>query len=91
MTQNYRYFAHRSCEYFPCHEGADPENFNCLFCWCPLYALGKNCGGNFRITSAGVKDCTACLLPHRAEHYDLIVKKFSEIQALLGDLSNDKG
>ncbi|MFR8332106.1 MAG: cysteine-rich small domain-containing protein [Oscillospiraceae bacterium] len=24
----------------PCHPGADPETFSCLFCCCPLYALG---------------------------------------------------
>ena len=48
MSQNYSYFAHKECEYFPCHKGADPENFNCLFCYCPLYALGRNCGGAFQ-------------------------------------------
>jgi Zn-finger protein len=21
----------------PCHAGADPDTFNCLFCFCPLY------------------------------------------------------
>ena len=35
MSQNYSYFAHKECEYFPCHKGADPENFNCLFCLFP--------------------------------------------------------
>ena len=37
--KEYSYFSHKKCEYFPCHKGADPENFNCLFCYCPLYAL----------------------------------------------------
>ena len=45
---SYSYFCNRDCEYFPCHEGADPEHFNCLFCYCPLYALGSRCGGNYR-------------------------------------------
>ena len=49
-TENYKYFAHKDCEYFPCHEGADPENFNCLFCYCPLYLLGDKCGGSFTFT-----------------------------------------
>ena len=39
-----RLFGHKKCEYFPCHKGADPEDFNCLFCYCPLYALGDKCG-----------------------------------------------
>ena len=25
MSQNYSYFAHKECEYFPCHKGADPD------------------------------------------------------------------
>ena len=45
--KHYSYFSNKECEYFPCHKGADPENFNCLFCYCPLYALGDKCGGNF--------------------------------------------
>ncbi len=40
--KEYAYFSHKKCEYFPCHKGADPEDFNCLFCYCPLYALGDN-------------------------------------------------
>ena len=40
-------FTNRACEYFPCHEGVEPGSFNCLFCYCPLYALGTACGGNF--------------------------------------------
>ena len=42
--KEYAYFSHKKCEYFPCHKGADPEDFNCLFCYCPLYALGDKCG-----------------------------------------------
>ena len=29
--KQFSFFSHRDCEYFPCHGGADPENFNCLF------------------------------------------------------------
>ena len=39
--KQYSFFCHKECEFFPCHETKDPENFNCLFCYCPLYALGK--------------------------------------------------
>ena len=41
--RHYAFFQNRACEFFPCHKGADAENFNCLFCYCPLYALGGNC------------------------------------------------
>ena len=43
-TRHYAFFQNRACEYFPCHETDDPEHFNCLFCYCPLYALGELCG-----------------------------------------------
>ena len=63
--KEYAYFSHKKCEYFPCHKGADPEDFNCLFCYCPLYALGDKCGGNFKYNEKGFKDCTNCQLPHK--------------------------
>lgn len=69
---NYDFFQNTACEYFPCHPVTDPENFSCLFCYCPLYALGDRCGGNFRYTEAGIKDCSDCLRPHRRENYDSI-------------------
>ena len=39
--RNYSFMQNRDCEYFPCHAGVSEEDFNCLFCYCPLYALGK--------------------------------------------------
>ena len=61
----YSFFCNAECEYFPCHKTNDPENFNCLFCYCPLYALGDQCGGNFTYTENGVKDCSNCMIPHK--------------------------
>ena len=43
-------FTHKECEYYPCHEVSDPEQFNCLFCFCPLYSLGSRCGGKFPLS-----------------------------------------
>ena len=71
----YVFFQHRGCEYFPCHSGARPEDFNCLFCYCPLYAQGQRCGGNFALTAKGLKDCQGCLIPHQRQNYALIVKR----------------
>ena len=78
-TENYKFFQHRECEFFPCHETNDEENFNCLFCYCPLYALGENCGGNFKYTQDGIKDCSDCLVPHKKKNYEYIMNKFDEI------------
>ena len=79
MNQNYKFFNHKDCEYFPCHKTNDPDNFNCLFCYCPLYTLGDKCGGNFRYTESGIKDCTECMLPHKRENYGYIIGKYGEI------------
>lgn len=79
---SYQFFQNRECEYFPCHAGGEQENFNCLFCFCPLYALGENCGGNFRYTQQGIKDCSACDFPHDPENYDAICTRFPEIAKL---------
>lgn len=78
----FSYFQNRECEYFPCHEGADEGNFNCLFCYCPLYALGENCGGAFTILPNGYKDCSRCLFPHRRENFGKVTERYKEIQAL---------
>ena len=82
----YRFFQHSACEFFPCHKTDRPEDFNCLFCYCPLYALGRRCGGNFRYLENGVKDCSGCLIPHERGNYDLIVGRFEEIAALMKDV-----
>ena len=83
QTKHYAFFQNTLCEYFPCHVTDDPEHFNCLFCYCPLYALGKRCGGNFRYSEKGYKDCTNCLVPHRPENYEKITGRYAEIMALV--------
>ena len=79
---NYDFFQNSACEFFPCHECADPEKFSCLFCYCPLYALGDKCGGNFTYTKEGIKDCSNCLLPHRRENYLRIMAKMGDVLEL---------
>ena len=76
---DYSFFCNSECEYFPCHQTDDRENFNCLFCYCPLYALGRECGGNFKYTSGGIKDCSDCLFPHRRENYAAVLARYSDI------------
>ena len=80
--KHYAFYCNRDCECFPCHETADPESFNYLFCWCPLYALGEKCGGNFRYTEKGVKDCSHCLFPHVRNNYGRVMERFGEVAKL---------
>ena len=79
---NYDFFQNKECEYFPCHQGADPKCFSCLFCYCPLYALGDQCGGNFTYLENGIKDCSGCLRPHRRENYDRILEDMGRVLEL---------
>ncbi len=72
MENSHRFFRNAACRYFPCHQGLDPELFNCLFCYCPLY-LVVDCGGDHALTPSGAKDCSLCLRPHRPEGYDAIL------------------
>ena len=80
--ENYKFVQNRECEYFPCHRGVNCEEFSCLFCYCPLYALGDKCGGCFAYTENGIKDCSGCTKPHRRENYDKIMEKMGLVMEL---------
>ena len=79
--KHYSFCQNTECEYFPCHKGVAPARFNCLFCYCPLYMLGQDCGGDFRYTEKGIKDCTDCVVPHIPENYGRITGRYAEIAA----------
>ncbi len=77
--RHYDFVQNKECEYFPCHCCGDTNSFNCLFCYCPLYALGDKCDGNFTYTQEGIKDCSSCLIPHQRGNYDRIMEKMSQV------------
>ena len=89
MSEYYKFFKNKKCEYFPCHKGIPEEDFNCLFCYCPLYTLGKSCGGNCEFLENGVKSCMKCGFPHQRSNYDKIISRFQEIIAVMA--ASDKG
>ena len=80
--KHYQFFQNRECEYFPCHKDVEGKDFNCLFCYCPLYTLGENCGGNFLYTDTGVKSCVNCNFPHKRENFSALIKRFPELCSL---------
>ncbi len=75
MKNSSRFFSNIECEYYPCHSGV--SEFNCLFCYCPLYLI-KDCGGKFKLINDKIKDCSECLIPHTPAGYDIIMKKLRE-------------
>lgn len=76
--ENYKFFQNSECEYFPCHKVENTDDFNCLFCYCPLYLLGKECGGNYIYLENGVKSCEKCTFPHKKENYDRVIERLKE-------------
>jgi Zn-finger protein len=88
-NEYYKFFQHRNCEFFPCHQTNDPDNFNCLFCYCPLYALGTSCGGNYKITENGFKDCSGCMFPHVRDNYAKVNARFQDIIDLTKEKSQE--
>ena len=75
--ENYKFFRNTSCEYFPCHKTDDEKNFNCLFCFCPLYSI-SDCGGSFTYNESNIKCCDGCTIPHRKENYEMIIEKIKK-------------
>lgn len=76
-TKNYEFMQNKKCEFFPCHKVAETANFNCLFCFCPLYSF-DDCGGNYTLTEKGLKNCENCALPHKRENYDYVINKLKK-------------
>jgi len=91
MENNHKFFSNDKCKYFPCHKTSatsdisnisnisESNDFNCLFCFCPLYFLRDKCGGNFKYSGEKkIKNCVDCNLPHMPEYYDVIISKLKE-------------
>ena len=74
MENSFKYFKNEDCPFFPCHSVSG--DFNCLFCYCPLFHL-EDCGGVYEYVGANsnVKSCAKCNLPHEPWFYDYIIKR----------------
>ena len=89
-NHNSTFFQNRDCENFPCHTGVPEAEFNCLFCFCPLYSLGRQCGGNYFYTEKNIKSCKNCSFPHEKENYDRIISRFDEIKTVVRRSDGDQ-
>ncbi len=70
------FFVNRKCEYYPCHDVPE-DKFSCLFCYCPLYGM-EDCGGSYRYSDKGIKNCKDCTFPHDRDNYPQVIKKLKE-------------
>lgn len=77
MENSYKYFKNDACKYLPCHQGMKGDDFNCLFCYCPMNRY-EDCLGTPEYISLlngkTLKDCTNCTFPHEPEHYEEIME-----------------
>jgi len=46
MESSYKFYNNKGCHYLPCHKVNNVDEFNCMFCYCPLYFFDE-CGGNY--------------------------------------------
>ena len=88
MREPEKFFSNRECSYFPCHKGVSREDFNCLFCYCPLYFMGQDCGGDF-IMKDGIKSCINCARPHVPDNFDEINETLKNAVRNKGFIQND--
>ena len=58
MENSYKYFKNTDCKYFPCHKGLS-DDFNCLFCYCPMYSM-PNCPGSKTYIEKNGKKIKVC-------------------------------
>ena len=78
MENSYRFFENRDCRFYPCHK--DMKEINCLFCYCPLYAM-EYCPGSAEYKcrdGRAFKVCTDCRYPHEPENYDDMMRILRE-------------
>ena len=78
--KHFAFYTNKECEYYPCHPVPEGTEFNCLFCYCPMYRL-EHCPGNpryFEKNGRRIKDCSGCTFPHDPEHYDTIMQILRE-------------
>lgn len=80
--EHYKFTQNKQCEYFPCHKVENTETFNCLFCFCPLYTLGNQCGGDFEYTAKGIKSCMKCTKTHGLNAHEHVMGKMKLIMEM---------
>ena len=89
--KHFAFYTNKECEYYPCHPVPEGTEFNCLFCYCPLYMLGRKCGGNFTYLESGVKDCSECLVPHRRENDGVSAESFQTSAGEMAEREKKEG
>lgn len=67
---SHSFFQNIECEYFPCHKLIEKKDFNCLFCFCPLFNT---------IECENENHCDSCIYPHKRNNYIKVINKLKRL------------
>ena len=70
--KHFAFYTNKECEYYPCHPVPEGTEFNCLFCYCPLYMLGRKCGETSPIWKAASRTVASAWYPTAGRTMDLL-------------------
>lgn len=76
MKEDFNWTQNTGCRYFPCHSTVPVEEFNCLFCYCPLFFI--ECDGRYTLMDNGFKDCSKCTRNHDKDSWKFIVSRLRD-------------
>jgi Zn-finger protein len=72
----------KDCNYYPCHDGIIEEEYQCEFCFCPIYPCNiEKTGGKIISGRDGsqIWDCSDCIIVHEKENFNKIKKGLHNI------------
>ena len=72
MKYDFNFYQNKDCRYYPCHKDVAEDEFNCLFCYCPLYFI--DCEGDYKLLDNGMKDCMGCTKNHDKHSWKFVIK-----------------
>lgn len=70
MKNSYKFFENLGCKYYPCHSGIKKGEFNCLYCFCPIFVVCK------RHSKSG---CEFCKVPHDKGSYKFMMLELNNM------------
>ena len=88
-TENYKFFQHKDCEFFPCTRLIN-RRISTACSAIVLCMRSATNAWNFQYTDTGFKDCTNCMFPHVRSNYEKILERYQDIIAVAARNSEKK-
>ena len=88
--KHYSFFSNRECEYFHAIKGQIRKISTVYSATARCMLFGDKCGGIFRYTENGIKDCTNCQLPHKRKNYGYVTGKYQELAEMMRKIKDSE-